>query len=80
MSQTEQKETEENEYEGATLEEKVESLAFWMNDALTDLMDVVKEIKKDHYESKGDTLDVKLEGVECAIEQIGLVRNTLEGI
>lgn len=75
-------EEETSDYDDATLEEKVEGLAYWVQDILTDLTDVVKAIKKDHYDTqdKPDELDTKLESVEASLEYIAEIRNTLEGI
>ena len=60
MSNTpKQKETENlNEFMGHTI------------DALQSLLDAVKTIKKDHYQSTDDTLDQDLEMVEDAINEM----------
>ncbi len=75
-------ETEENEYEGLTLEEKMESMGFWIQDSLGSIQTILKRVVKDHYledkEGQKTDLTLALETIDDNLGEIGLVLNTME--
>ena len=74
----------ENEYENATLEEKVESLGFWVQDSLGEIHSILKQVIQDHYEpdpeGKKTTITYSMEQIEIGLGEIGNILNTLEAL
>ena len=65
-----EKETVEEDSEMDAIGLRVSDLAFYTQDAIISILTVLKQFKKDHYDSEGDELDELLGEIQDSIDAI----------
>ena len=77
-------EEETNEYENATLEEKVEAITFWVQDSISEILRVLEEFRDDYYEPDPEgektSMTKSFDQIQLAVEEIGKINSTLEAL